>query len=186
MHFNKKAKDFLRNKKFIYQLIKNIKDFFYHFQLKYFSGSNKDIFTDIYKKNKWRDSYSSSGTGSNLKQTQTIVNEMPKIFSKYQIKSILDIPCGDFYWMKELKFLEINYLGADIVPELVKMNKKNFSKNNIKFKVLDLSKDELPCADLIFCRDCLVHLSYEDIFKCLNNIKRSNCKYLMTTNGSKR
>ena len=44
-----------------------------------------------------------------------------------------------------------------------------------------MTKDELPTTDLIFCRDCLVHLSYEHINKALANIKKSKSKYLLTT-----
>jgi hypothetical protein len=36
-------------------------------------------------------------------------------------------------------------------------------------------------CDAIFCRDSLVHFSYEMIFEALENIKRSGAKYLMTT-----
>ncbi len=34
---------------------------------------------------------------------------------------------------------------------------------------------------MIFCRDCFVHLSYADIAKATNNIKRSGSRYLLTT-----
>ncbi len=182
MKIASRLKSLVKNKKFIYSIVRKIFDIYNFIYLKYFAGSNKDIFTDIYTKNKWKDIYSFSGTGSNLEQTKTILNELPKLFVKYKIKSILDIPCGDFYWMKEFKFKDIKYLGGDIVPELVIKNNKKFSKKNIKFKILDLTSDSLPYADLIFCRDCLVHLSYKDIFKSLNIIRKSNCKYFMTTN----
>ena len=42
---------------------------------------------------------------------------------------MLDIPCGDFYWMKEVDLKDIEYIGADIVDELIK-------KNNDKFKAV--------------------------------------------------
>ena len=77
--------------------------------MKYFSGSNKDIFTHIYKNNKWGDKYSFSGSGSNLNQTKIILENLPRIINKYEIKSILDLPCGDFYWMKEYNFQDLKY-----------------------------------------------------------------------------
>jgi hypothetical protein len=46
---------------------------------------------------------------------------------------------------------------------------------------LDLAKDLLPQADIIFCRDCLVHLTYDEIRKVIANFKRSNSTYLLTT-----
>tara|TARA_B100000886_G_scaffold331324_1_gene282708 strand:- start:2571 stop:3008 length:438 start_codon:yes stop_codon:yes gene_type:complete len=84
--------------------------------------------------------------------------------------------------MKEIDFKGINYIGADIVPDMIKKNIDAFTANNINFKILDLTLDGLPHSDLIFCRDCLVHLSYDDIFKVLKNIKQTKSKYLMTTN----
>ena len=150
--------------------------------LKYFSGNNKDIFTDIFFNNKWGNKYSFSGNGSSLEETKTILEELPHIIKKYKIRSILDIPCGDFHWMKELDFNDLEYIGADIVTELIERNIAKHNIKNVNFQNLDLLKDPLPKSDLIFCRDCLVHLSFNDIFKALTNIKKTNAKFLITTN----
>ena len=108
-------KSFLKKNEFIFNIFRQIYGFYSYLNLKYFSGSNKDIFTNIYFKNKWGDNNSFSGSGSNLEQTSVILDELPKIIRKYKISSILDLPCGDFYWMKEFDFKEINYIGSDIV-----------------------------------------------------------------------
>ena len=168
--------------KFIYKIARYIYFIISNKILENFSGSNKEIFTEIYKKNKWGDKDSYSGSGSNIKQTKNILKELPKVVRKYQINSILDLPCGDFYWMKEYDFRNLDYVGADIVSDLVEQNIKNFSSKNIKFKNLDLISNDLPHCDLLFCRDCLVHFSFDDIFRALKNIKRSKFKYFMTTN----
>ena len=42
-------------------------------------------------------------------------------------------------------------------------------------------KDTLPTSDIIFVRDCLVHLSFKNIFEAIENIKKSSSKYLLTT-----
>ena len=179
-------KSLIKRNNILYKLIRRLYLYFDNLILKYFSGSNKDIFTDIYRNNKWGDKHSFSGTGSNLEQTKIILENLPKIINKYQIKSILDLPCGDFYWMKEYDYKNIKYIGADIVPELIKKNKSQFSRNNINFQTLDLIDNELPYTDMLFCRDCLVHFSFEDIFKALKNIKKTKFKYFMTTNFLKR
>ena len=186
LNFKEIIKSKIKKNQFLFKYIKKLSEYSNLLNLKYFSGSNKDIFTNIYLNNKWRGKYSFSGAGSNLNQTKTIREEIPKIIKKYKIKNILDIPCGDFYWMRELDLKDLNYIGADLVSDIINQNIKEFTKNNINFKVLDLTSDRLPCSDLIFCRDCLVHLSFEDIFKALRNIKKSNSKYLMTTNFLKR
>lgn len=97
------------------------------------------------------------------------------------IVSVLDIPCGDFHWMQNADLSKISYTGADIVEPLIAKNAEKFSKDNIQFKVLNLINDPLPAVDLIIVRDCLVHLSYEDITNAIKNIKLSGSKYLLAT-----
>ncbi len=182
MKLKKQIKELIKNNRLTYKILRRPYQLYRFVYLKYFSGSNKDIFQSIYFDNRWGDNSSLSGTGSNLEQTTFIRKEFPIILQKYKIKSILDIPCGDFFWMKELCLDEYKYIGADIVTELIKINNDKFKTKNKKFINLDLTKEKLPKVDLIFCRDCLVHLCNDDIFKVLKNINNSDFKYFMTTN----
>jgi hypothetical protein len=45
----------------------------------------------------------------------------------------------------------------------------------------DDRRDDLPEVDIIFSRDCLVHLSSLDIFGAIRDIKRSGSRYLLTS-----
>lgn len=81
--------------------------------------------------------------------------------------------------MQYVDLSDIKYTGADIVPDLIPLNKEKYPKYD--FKVLDLTTDNLPKVDLIFCRDCLFHLSNNLIVEALKNIKKSGSKYLLTT-----
>ncbi len=139
------------------------------------------IFSDIFSGNKWGGADSVSGTGSGVLQTQVIIKELPQLFGEFNIRSMLDIPCGDFHWMRHVNLDGVNYLGADIVKRLIDHNKQKYEKNNIAFRKLNLIKDALPKVDLIFCRDCLVHLSFNDIFLALQNISDSGSTFLLTT-----
>ena len=143
------------------------------------SGDIKQIFTDIFLKNEWGGSESVSGPGSSLEQTRVLINELPKLFKQYDIKSILDIPCGDFFWLSNVNLADIDYIGADIVERIVEDNQNNYPK--FVFLNMDIITSSLPQVDLIFCRDCLVHLPYTDIFTAIENIKNSGSKYLLTT-----
>ena len=122
-----------------------------------------------------------SGTGSTFEQTSRIVQELPVLMEKHRINYVADIPCGDFNWMKRINWQDRKYLGADILPELIRENNKRYRSQQVSFAVMDLTTDPLPKADLIFCRDCLVHFSFRDIFKALKNIKKSGSTFLMTT-----
>jgi hypothetical protein len=143
----------------------------------------KETFTKIYTDNLWASAESKSGSGSELQNTEVLRKELSILFKKYEITSVLDIPCGDFNWMKEVDLSEINYLGADIVEELIQSNNTKYP--NKSFTVLNLIEDELPKADLVFVRDCLGHLSNENVLKALENIKRSGSKYLLATSFTK-
>lgn len=144
--------------------------------------STDEIFTEIYKTNHWQSSESISGTGSVDEQTASLVNALDKLFSEMNITSVLDLPCGDFKWMQKVDLSGIDYVGADIVEELIKNNIEEYKeRENLKFEVLNLITDPLPKSDMIIVRDCLVHLSYEDIKNAINNIKASGSKYLLTT-----
>ncbi|MBK8351111.1 MAG: class I SAM-dependent methyltransferase [Saprospirales bacterium] len=140
-----------------------------------------DVFKDIYQNNAWHDDESVSGTGSNLKQTQEIINQLPNIFKQHAIHSILDLPCGDYNWMKHVDLKDINYIGGDIVPEIINKNNQQYASSSVSFVELNLITDKLPDVDLVFCRDCLVHLSIAQIKDALQNIRKSNAKYLLTT-----
>ncbi|MBD8137286.1 class I SAM-dependent methyltransferase [Bacillus sp. CFBP 13597] len=141
----------------------------------------KELFTNIYKKNRWRNSESVSGSGSSLTQTKTLIQELPSIIKQLQIKKMIDAPCGDFNWMKEIYKNTELYIGIDIVDEIIKTNKKKYPLNNVQFFHMDITKDRLPTGDLILCRDCLVHFSFSDIHLALNNFKTSQSRYLLTT-----
>lgn len=146
----------------------------------------QDIFFRIYKTNFWKDRESHSGSGSNLKQTKKIQQALPELLKKLDIKIILDAPCGDFYWMKEIiEQLKMGgleqYIGIDIVPDLVAMTQQKYGTEICRFVHMNLLQDQLPYADLILCRDCLVHFSYEDICKALKRFKVSGAKYLLIT-----
>ncbi len=122
-----------------------------------------------------------SGPGSTLGQTREIIKQLPVILDSFRIDWILDIPCGDFNWMKQIDWAGRKYVGADILPELIEKNNEEYRNDFISFIELDLTADSLPDADLIFCRDCLVHFSYQDIYRALKNIKKGSAYYLMTT-----
>ena len=141
----------------------------------------QQIFTTYYHTNYWGDNNSKSGGGSNLVQTRTIREELPYLFSRLQVKTILDAACGDFFWMKEVDLDATNYIGADIVEEMTIKNEILHGNEKRTFIQANIVTDQLPKTDLIFCRDCLVHLKFSDIFTTLKNFKKSGATYILIT-----
>ena len=139
-------------------------------------------FTAIYKGNHWFGEESISGSGSSLDYTRSLRGHLPGVFQQLGIRSILDAPCGDFHWMQHvLKDYPLDYTGGDIVKPLVLADRKKYGTANVRFLHLDITRDDLPRTDMMFCRDCLFHLSYEDVRAMLNNFVSSGIPYLMTT-----
>ena len=139
-------------------------------------------FSNIFTKDLWQSNRkhkeSKSGAGSFLKNTKNVRNDLPDLLNKYDIKSMLDIPCGDMNWISKLN-LNIDYVGADIVPELIAENKRNYP--SIQFKVLDIVNDKLPKMDVLLCRDCFVHLPLEYVKLAISNIRKAGIKYMLVT-----
>ncbi|MBM79587.1 MAG: hypothetical protein CMJ78_03210 [Planctomycetaceae bacterium] len=145
------------------------------------SKSTEDVFTDIFKENFWQGKDSVSGTGSDLDQIGLISERLPVLFKALDVRSVLDLPCGDFLWMKDVDLSDVEYVGADIVKELIADNVVNFAREGVRFEHLNLLDGPLPATNLILVRDCLVHFSYADIDRALNTICNSDIEYLLVT-----
>ncbi|MBM3759094.1 MAG: class I SAM-dependent methyltransferase [Acidobacteria bacterium] len=140
-----------------------------------------EVFGEIWSGNKWGGTDSVSGRGSDLTQTQVVRETLPVVFQQYGVKSMLDVPCGDFHWMRHVDLSGVDYVGGDIVAELVERNTAAYQTGNVRFVRLNLLEDAVPKVDLVFCRDCLVHLSFEHVFAALRQICASESQYLLTT-----
>jgi hypothetical protein len=140
-----------------------------------------DRFRHIFRENIWGSPETASGVGSTIDATRAIREGIESVCAAYSVESLLDAPCGDFGWMSSLKLPVREYLGVDIVPELIERNNRQYSTEHRRFQLADLTVDPLPAFDLVLCRDCLVHLSFENIARVIANFARSGSKYLLTT-----
>jgi hypothetical protein len=148
---------------------------------------NKLVFKAIYKSNHWNKSnkfnnnQSFSGPGSipNSFQTNNLIKNLKKFFEDNNIKNVLDAPCGDCAWIKNLFDLNIKYTGIDIVEDLIRSNQVNFiSNSNIKFYCKDVSLiKNFNDYDFVLMRDFFIHLPISQIQNILFNLKNSNCKF---------
>lgn len=141
----------------------------------------KTKFTDIYLNNIFGGNESRSGEGSSLVQTEILRKELPQLLHEFNVKVLLDAPCGDFFWMRESELAVEKYIGVDIVSELIESNNKLYSNQQRVFLMRDIIEQELPKSDFILCRDCLVHLSFKQGIKTIKNFKRSGSKYFAST-----
>ena len=147
------------------------------------SSKGMKVFDHIHDTNFWGSNESISGPGSELLYTQNLREELPRIFKKYQINSMLDAPCGDCNWIKEVEFPDgFCYKGGDIVRELLENSVVFKSKDlSIEFLKIDITSDKLPVVDAWLCRDVLFHLSNSKVIETLKNLDNSDISWLLTT-----
>lgn len=144
-----------------------------------------DYFKTIYKNNLWNSEQgTSSGPGSTIEYATPYIIFLKEFVTKNQIKSILDVGCGDFNLMKHFDFTNIQYTGIDIVEELIDQNQMLYSKSNITFQSIPIHYfTYTEHYDLIICKDVLQHWSIESVRSFLKRIKNFN--YCLLTNDYK-
>jgi hypothetical protein len=147
-------------------------------------GSLHAKFDKVFRQNLFHGKSSKSGNGSSIDQTQEIAEAIPRFAAQLEIRSMLDIPCGDLVWMSRVNLGDIKYIGADVAPSLILHLKSKYPDRNLQ--ALNIVQDALPKVDLIFCRDLFVHLTNKDIHCAIKNIKASKSQYLATTTFTNR
>jgi SAM-dependent methyltransferase len=138
-------------------------------------------FTRHYRENGWGDPESVSGPGSTLARTETLRRDLPALFRELGVRSVLDAGCGDFNWFRTLDVELDRYVGIEVVAELAAENERRHGGPSRRFLSLDVTRDRLPAADLILCRDCLVHLRNAQVQAALRNFRRSGARWLLAT-----
>jgi hypothetical protein len=146
------------------------------------NADRRVVFQKIYNENYWGGQESRSGPGSTLGYTKPLRRKLARCLKERNVKTLLDAPCGDFNWMRHVRLPPgTNYLGADIVPELISSLQKTYCGGSRCFKLIDIVDGSLPEADLWLCRDALFHLPNRDIETVLANFANSSISYLLTT-----
>lgn len=148
--------------------------------------TSRSVFEEIYQSNFWGSAESRSGPGSELASAENVMRELPILLRELGVRTMLDLPCGDFNWMNHTDLGDVSYTGADVVEAIIDVNNRKYSAENRTFLNVDLLKDALPKVDLVLTRDCLFHFSVKDVFTALNAIVDSGSTWLLTTTYSYR
>ncbi|HXQ10025.1 MAG TPA: class I SAM-dependent methyltransferase [Caulobacteraceae bacterium] len=94
--------------------------------------------------------------------------------------NVVDLGCGDFFVGAQLREHCAQYTACDIVAPLVEYNRTAYAHLNVDFRVVDITRDELPAGDIVTIRQVLQHLSNEDIASVLPSL-RSQFQLLVLT-----
>jgi hypothetical protein len=144
-------------------------------------GDHRAIFERIFLRNEWRDGESVSGPGSTRARGAALTPPLLELLRSLQTRVLVDAPCGDFNWIGEVADAVDEYVGVDVVPQLIAHNQERHAAPNRTFLCLDIARDTLPRGNVILCRDCLVHFSFADILTTLDRFRASGTPLLLTT-----
>jgi hypothetical protein len=142
---------------------------------------HRALFTQIFRHQLWGDGESVSGPGSTRSRGADFQDELIEVLRSLGTRVLLDAPCGDFNWMAPVAESVPEYIGADVVRELVDRNQARYGTGSLRFVHADLTRDPLPACDVVLCRDCLVHFSTRDARAALRNLRRSGATWLIAT-----
>lgn len=177
-----------RNTKWMYTLI-TLVCLYVVYKYMFEEENLADVFRGIYDKNR-------SVGGPGWPTRQSVVETSNIIYSvirEFEIKSMLDAPCGSFEWMPQLltnisdEFQARNqtflYHGVDVVDSVLDATMNNYRDrlDVWKFSRVDFTRESLPSGyDLILSRDALQHLSYQEIINALREFSQvDGAKYLL-------
>ncbi len=157
---------------------------FLHKALLFGQGDAEKVFSQIYQQGAWGKDHlgqGTSGPGSTLKEGRPFIKYVQDFLRSFDVRSIVDLGCGDWALAREIDWSHRNYLGIDVVPSVIAKNQALYASDNIKFLHLDGSVEALPSADLLICKDVLQHLPLSKIFQILFQIQKF--KYVIFVNG---
>jgi len=150
------------------------------------------IFTKIYENNMWGNNNNSeyngsSGEGSLVEYNKhSYVPFLKKFIKNNNIKSVVDLGCGDFRCGKAIyNDLNIEYNGYEAYHKVVEYNSKKFHKPKYTFNHLDIfdKKEDIKSADLCIIKDVMQHWNNENIYIFMDYIVNSRkFKYILICN----
>lgn len=142
-----------------------------------FEFGDPDIFDKIYENSYWG---KGSGGGSSPEATQPYKIFLEDFIRQHNIESIIDLGCGDWQFSQFLDFGSATYIGTDTSKNVITSNQQSFSRTGVSFVNLPKNYNELPTADLLVCKDVLMHLSTKEVQDILSILP--SYKYALITN----
>jgi len=142
--------------------------------------SPSQVFDKIYADGVWGGGDFNSGRGSR----EAAIVEPYVAATREFLRSLpappdaVDLGCGDFFVGSQLRELCGSYIACDVVPALIARNRARYP--GTEFRVLDLTADELPAAEVVMIRQVLQHLSNAGIARVVPQLE-GKYKYLILT-----
>lgn len=152
----------------------------------------EEVFTKVYETHKWgndcHQEYSgNSGLGSEvIYNIDTYVPFLKKFIIDNNIKTVVDLGCGDFKCGKLIyDELDVLYTGYDTYKKIIDYHSKRILDSKYAFIHLDFfnNKEFIKNGDLFILKDVIMHWSVDEIYSFLDYlVKSKKCKYILICN----
>jgi SAM-dependent methyltransferase len=135
----------------------------------------QNIFDDIYREDRWK---GGSGPGSNIATTTEYVSYLNDLLRSLNVKSFLDVGCGDWQLGARIDFTGIRYKGIDVSKNAVIAAKSKAPEGT------DISNQQIneinESFDFVHIKDVLQHLPLIECDKILGYASKN--KYVLVVN----
>lgn len=139
------------------------------------------VFREVYEHNLWggREGTFYSGPGSESHAAAAYSAGIRSFIISRNIRSIVDLGCGDFRVARSFLTADVSYIGVDVVEPLVQQNRALYQSEKVRFVCADIVDDDLPDGDLCLIREVFQHLSNAEILNVISRLRRF--KYVIYT-----
>jgi SAM-dependent methyltransferase len=146
-------------------------------------SSARETFATVYRSHLWGGT-SRSGPGSDPHVLHSYKRVLAKVLHDQDIRTVVDVGCGDWALGRTMDWSGFDYTGVDIVPDLITSLDAQFSNDHVRFTCLDLESDPLPKGDLCIIKDVLQHLSNDAVIRFLEALPKQFRAALITNDIS--
>ncbi len=128
-----------------------------------------EVFTEIYNTKAWGEG---SGGGSTPELVPQYISFINWLIEQERPQQVLDIGCGYGWIARDIDWKGANYIGVDVVSEVVLQAWRNLGRGFGSFLALDAIRDRLPDADMVLLKEVTQHLDNASIFDLIGNLEK--------------
>jgi SAM-dependent methyltransferase len=147
-----------------------------------------NVFERIYRNDLW---HGGSGPGSLPRVNRPYVRFLQRFLRHNQIRTVVDLGCGDWQFSRGIDWGDAQYLGLDVVPHVLERNRRRYGRRTVEFGASPADAKDVPAADLLIVKDVFQHLcngtvgAYVNVFPKFKYVLVTNCsqksRHLMNT-----
>ena len=136
-------------------------------ELSLYTFPMQDAFSIIYKSNTWG---FGSGLGSLPRWTRPYQQFLQMFMRENNIKTVVDVGCGDWQFSRLIDWSAVDYLGLDVVPEVIKKNRSRYAAPNVRFELAPERFADISSADLLLVKDVLQHFPTDAVHRFVKEV----------------